>query len=95
MRRVKKMLEQKKISLEYTKEAVDLLAQLGFDPKNGARPVKRVIEKVVKKEISLKLLNGEFREEDTILLDVDQINNKLVVIKKLENNNAHVQEMAA
>ncbi|CAA7019682.1 unnamed protein product [Microthlaspi erraticum] len=95
MRRVKKMLEQKKISLEYTKEAVDLLAQLGFDPNNGARPVKRVIEKVVKKEISLRLLNGEFKEEDTILLDVDQINNKLVIIKKLENDSAHVQEMAA
>lgn len=93
MRRVKNLLEQKKINLEYTKEVVDLLAQLGFDPNNGARPVKRVIQEIVKKEISSKLLKGEISEEDTILLDVDQPNNKLV-IKKLEIN-AHVEELAA
>ncbi|CAH2061116.1 unnamed protein product [Thlaspi arvense] len=91
MKRVKNLLEQKKINLEYTQEAVDLLAQLGFDPNNGARPVKRVIQEIVKKEISLKLLKGELAEEDTILLDVDQTNNKLV-IKKLENN-ALIEEM--
>ncbi|KAG7567657.1 Clp ATPase C-terminal [Arabidopsis thaliana x Arabidopsis arenosa] len=93
MRRVKNLLEQKKINLEYTKEAVDLLARLGFDPNNGARPVKRVIQEIVKKEISSKLLKGEISEEDTILLDVDLPNNKLV-IKKLEIN-APVEELAA
>jgi len=87
------LLEQKKITLEYTQEAVDLLAQLGFDPNNGARPVKRVIQEVVKKEISSKNLKGEISEEDTILLDVDQPNNKLV-IKKVEID-APVEELAA
>ncbi|KAG7567655.1 ATPase AAA-type core [Arabidopsis thaliana x Arabidopsis arenosa] len=91
MIRVKNRLEHKKITLEYTKEAVDLLAQLGFDPNNGARPVKRVIEKIVKKEIALKVLKGDFAEEDTILLEVDKTINKLV-IKKLENN-APIEEM--
>ncbi|ESQ46531.1 hypothetical protein EUTSA_v10000463mg [Eutrema salsugineum] len=61
------------------KTTMDLLAQLGFDPNNGARPVKRVIQEIVKKEISLKLLKGDFAEEDTILLDVDQTNNTLVI----------------
>jgi len=93
MKRVKNLLEQKKITLEYTQEAVDLLAQLGFDPNNGARPVKRVIQEVVKKEISSKNLKGEISEEDTILLDVDQPNNKLV-IKKVEID-APVEELAA
>jgi len=90
---VKNLLEQKKITLEYTQEAVDLLAQLGFDPNNGARPVRRVIQEVVKKEISTKKLKGEISEEDTILLDVDQPNNKLV-IKKVEID-APVEELAA
>ncbi|CAL9233953.1 unnamed protein product [Arabidopsis halleri] len=90
MRQVKKRLEQNKINLEYTKEAVDLLAQLGFDPKNGARPVKRIIEKLVKKEITFKILRGDFAEDDTILIDADQPNNKLV-IKKMDNN-AHVKK---
>ncbi|CAA7016635.1 unnamed protein product [Microthlaspi erraticum] len=94
MRRVKNRLEQKKIKLEYTKEAVNLIAQLGFDPKNGARPVKRMIENIVKKDITLKVLKGDFGEEDTILLDVDQPNNKLI-IKKLENNALIEEERAA
>ncbi|CAH2061077.1 unnamed protein product [Thlaspi arvense] len=93
MERVKNRLGQKKINLQYTKEAVDLLAHLGFDPNFGARPVKRVIQQMVENEIAVELLKGEFAEEDNILLDVDQPNNKLV-IKKLENN-APIEEMAA
>lgn len=93
MRRVKNRLEQKKINLQYTKEAVNLLAQLGFDPNYGARPVKRVIQQMVENEIAVEVLKGDFAEEDTILLDVDQTNNKLV-IKKVENN-APTEEMAA
>lgn len=93
MQRVKNRLEQKNINLGYTKEAVDLLAQLGFDPNYGARPVKRVIQQMVENEIAVEVLKGEFAEEDNILLDVDQTNKKLV-IKKLENN-APIEEMAA
>ncbi|CAH8335735.1 unnamed protein product [Eruca vesicaria subsp. sativa] len=93
MRRVKNRLEENKIKLEYTQEAVDQLAQIGYDPNNGARPVKRVIEKIVKKEIANKVLKGEFAENDTILLDVDQTNKELV-IKKLESD-APLEEMAA
>ncbi|XP_024014086.1 chaperone protein ClpB4, mitochondrial isoform X2 [Eutrema salsugineum] len=94
MERVKNRLEQKKIKLQYTREAVDLLAQLGFDPNYGARPVKRVIQQMVENEIAVEVLKGDFAEEDSILLDVDQTNNKLV-IKKLENNAPPVEEMAA
>ncbi|EOA28625.1 hypothetical protein CARUB_v10024846mg, partial [Capsella rubella] len=90
LRRLKKRLEQNKIKLEYTKEAVVLIAQLGFDPKNGARPVKRIIEQIVKKDITLKVLKGDFAEEDIVLLDVDKTYNKLVV-QKLEST-AHMEE---
>jgi len=95
MRRVKNSLEQKKIKLQYTKEAVDLLAQLGFDPNYGARPVKRVIQQMVENEIAVGILKGDFAEEDTVLVDVDHLasDNKLV-IKKLESN-ASAEEMAA
>ncbi|CAL9233969.1 unnamed protein product [Arabidopsis halleri] len=95
MRRVKNRLEQKKINLQYTKEAVDLLAQLGFDPNYGARPVKRVIQQMVENEIAVGVLKGDFAEEDTVLVDVDLLasDNKLV-IKKLESN-ASPEEMAA
>nr|AAD23010.2 HSP100/ClpB, putative [Arabidopsis thaliana] len=96
MRQVKKRLEQNKINLEYTKEAVDLLAQLGFDPNNGARPVKQMIEKLVKKEITLKVLKGDFAEDGTILIDADQPNNKLTDAKHeaLETYGSDLTKMA-
>ncbi|KAL1224688.1 Chaperone protein ClpB4 [Cardamine amara subsp. amara] len=98
MRRVKNRLEQKKINLQYTKEAVDLLAQLGFDPNYGARPVKRVIQQMVENELAVGVLKGDFAEDDTVLVDVDHLatdNNKLV-IKKLESNASSTdEEMAA
>ncbi|EOA26518.1 hypothetical protein CARUB_v10022572mg [Capsella rubella] len=98
MRRVKNRLEQKKINLQYTQEAVDLLAQLGFDPNYGARPVKRVIQQMVENEIAVGVLKGDFAEEDTVLVDVDHLmasDNKLV-IKKVESSNASsTEEMAA
>ncbi|XP_010417276.1 PREDICTED: chaperone protein ClpB4, mitochondrial [Camelina sativa] len=95
MRRVKDRLEQKKIILQYTQEAVDLLAQLGFDPNYGARPVKRMIQQMVENEIAVGVLKGDFAEEDTVLVDVDLVasNNKLV-IKKVESNDS-TEEMAA
>lgn len=82
MRRLKNRLKQNRISLEYTKKAVQLLAQLGFDPTNGARPVKRMIDDMVKKEIAFKVLKRDFVEEDTIFIDVDQTNKKLVIKKQ-------------
>ncbi|XP_065849503.1 chaperone protein ClpB4, mitochondrial [Euphorbia lathyris] len=71
MNRVKERLKQKKIDLQYTKEALDLLATLGFDPNFGARPVKRVIQQLVENEIAMGVLRGDFKEDDSIIVDAD------------------------
>ncbi|KAJ8558528.1 hypothetical protein K7X08_034057 [Anisodus acutangulus] len=71
MRRVKDRLKQKKIDLHYTQEAVSLLANMGFDPNYGARPVKRVIQQMVENEVAMGVLRGDFTEEDMIIVDVD------------------------
>ncbi|XP_004501376.1 chaperone protein ClpB4, mitochondrial [Cicer arietinum] len=71
MERVKGRLKQKKIDLHYTQEAVKLLSVLGFDPNFGARPVKRVIQQLVENEIAMGVLRGNFREEDSIIVDTD------------------------
>ncbi|KAF2287268.1 hypothetical protein GH714_039494 [Hevea brasiliensis] len=71
MSRVKERLKQKKIDLHYTKEAIVLLATLGFDPNFGARPVKRVIQQLVENEIAMGVLRGEFKDEDSIIVDAD------------------------
>ncbi|KAA8521683.1 hypothetical protein F0562_012327 [Nyssa sinensis] len=92
MRRLKERLEQKKIDLHYTKEAVDLLVKLGFEPNFGARPVKRVIQQMVENELAIGLLRGDFKEEDSIIVDVavtpsseDRPPQTRLVIKKTEN----------
>ncbi|KAJ4952730.1 hypothetical protein NE237_029562 [Protea cynaroides] len=88
---LKDRLKQKKIDLHYTKEAVELLGTLGYDPNFGARPVKRVIQQMVENEIALGFLRGDFRDEDSIIIDVeissakDLPPQKRLVIKKLTN----------
>lgn len=71
MNRVKERLKQKKIDLHYTEEAVELLGTLGFDPNYGARPVKRVIQQMVENEIAMGVLRGDFKEEDSVIVDAD------------------------
>ncbi|XP_026454718.1 chaperone protein ClpB3, mitochondrial-like [Papaver somniferum] len=90
LNRLKDRLNQKKIELHYTQQAVDLLGVLGFDPNYGARPVKRVIQQMVENEVALGVLRGDFKEEDTVLVDAnadpkDPSQNRLV-IKKLETS---------
>ncbi|KAH7523977.1 hypothetical protein FEM48_Zijuj06G0069500 [Ziziphus jujuba var. spinosa] len=93
MYRLKDRLKQRKIDLHYTKEAVELLATLGFDPNFGARPVKRVIQQLVENEVAMGVLRGDFKEEDSVLVDVDESPSAKdhppqLRIKKLENNTA-------
>ncbi|KAI0492497.1 hypothetical protein KFK09_026770 [Dendrobium nobile] len=85
LNRVKDRLKQKKIDLQYTKEAVELLGTLGFDPNFGARPVKRVIQQMVENEVALGLLRGEIMEEESVLIDA--LKAKLI-IRKLENGSS-------
>ncbi|CAH9086170.1 unnamed protein product [Cuscuta europaea] len=89
MNRVKERLKQKKIELHYTEEALSFLATMGFDPNFGARPIKRVIQQMVENEIALSVLKGDFKEDDSIVVDVDNLQNSnarnRLVIKKIEN----------
>ncbi|CAH9096691.1 unnamed protein product [Cuscuta europaea] len=73
MNRVKKRLKQKKIELYYTEEALSFLATMGFDPNFGARPIKRVIQQMVGNEVALGVLKGDFKEDDSIVVDVDRV----------------------
>ncbi|TQE11166.1 hypothetical protein C1H46_003172 [Malus baccata] len=95
MNRLKDRLKQRKIDLHYTKEAVELLGTLGFDPNYGARPVKRVIQQLVENEIAMGVLRGDFNEEDTLIVDAeaspsakDLPPQKRLQIKKLESSSA-------
>ena len=64
-----KMLAQQQITLDATPEAIEYLAQKGFDPQYGARPVKRVIQREVLNQLSKEILAGKVTAESIILLD--------------------------
>jgi len=58
------------ITLEASEEALDWLAQLGYDPQFGARPLKRVIQKKILNELSKQILSGKIDKDSVIKLDV-------------------------
>ena len=66
MKRVQKMLEQQGFSLHWTQETIDDLADLGYDPDFGARPVKRAIQDHVLNDLSRKILEGKIGKEVTL-----------------------------
>lgn len=63
------MLAQQNIKLEFTKYALDLLAEMGYDPVYGARPLKRVIQKEILNELSKIILEDALKPERTIVVD--------------------------
>jgi ATP-dependent Clp protease ATP-binding subunit ClpC len=68
--RVGDELKRRGISLQLTEAARDLLAEKGFDPNFGARPLRRTIQRMVENPIAKGILDKQFKEGDTIILDV-------------------------
>jgi ATP-dependent Clp protease ATP-binding subunit ClpC len=64
-------LEENSINLSATPEALAILADLGYDPDMGARPLRRIIQQKVEDPLSDALLSGDFANGDSILVDVE------------------------
>jgi ATP-dependent Clp protease ATP-binding subunit ClpB len=62
-------LAERELALELSAAAADHLARVGYDPQFGARPLKRVIQREVADPIALNVLQGEYREGDTVVVD--------------------------
>ncbi len=69
---VRRLLADRKISLELTDSAKDLLLTEGFDPNFGARPLKRAIQKMVQDPLAMKILDGEVLHGDHVIVDADK-----------------------
>jgi ATP-dependent Clp protease ATP-binding subunit ClpB len=76
--KLEKRLLERRIGLKMTDHAKEWLAKEGFDPAYGARPLKRVIQKEIQDKLALKLLEGKFKEGDTVTVDVDSRKGELV-----------------
>jgi ATP-dependent Clp protease ATP-binding subunit ClpB len=69
MKRLQGWLKEKQITVELSKAARDHLAKAGYDPSFGARPLKRVIQKLVQDELARELLGGRIADGDTVKID--------------------------
>ncbi len=72
MRYLHNRLAERKISISVSDSVKELIATKGFDPVYGARPVKRTIQRLIEDPLSMKILNGEFGEGDTVRMDVSE-----------------------
>ncbi|MCD6470916.1 ATP-dependent Clp protease ATP-binding subunit, partial [bacterium] len=78
LEKVKNRLKERKIKISFSPEAKKLIAEIGYNPTYGARPLKRVIQKEILDPLALKIVSGEIKEGDKVKIDAK---NKKIVIK--------------
>jgi ATP-dependent Clp protease ATP-binding subunit ClpB len=69
LRRLERLLAERKLTIRITDAARDLIAEEGYEPAYGARPLKRAIQRLVQNPLAVRVLEGEFEEGDTIMVD--------------------------
>jgi len=82
VKRLEKRLEERSMRLALSESAMDWLADIGFDPVYGARPLKRVIQREVETNVARGILKGDFDDGDTIIVDV--LNERLDIRKAID-----------
>jgi len=68
---LRKRLADRKIGIAVSRQARELLAERGYDPVYGARLLKRTIQRDIQNPLAMKILAGDYREGDTVAVDVD------------------------
>lgn len=79
---LKKRLATKKVYLKVTQKTKEFLAEKGYDPHYGARPLKRTIQRYIQDTLALQILEGIFKEGDKLETDLDKTKEK-IIFKKL------------
>jgi ATP-dependent Clp protease ATP-binding subunit ClpC len=94
--RVQRQLEGQGLGLELTQEAKYLLADKGYDPQLGARPLRRAIQRMVEDPVSEKLLLKELRAGEIVVVDVEEDENgeKVIVFRSVEGFSPPPMELA-
>jgi len=80
VQRLEKRLADRKMSLKLSESAIDFLAEIGYDPVYGARPLKRGIQRELETQMAKGILRGDFADGDTIFVDIE---NERLAFKRL------------
>jgi len=83
LKRLEKLLADRKITILVTPEAKHVLAEEGYDPAFGARPLKRSIQRLIQNPLAMAVLDGKFNDGDTVVVDVGP-NGQLQLHRPLE-----------
>jgi ATP-dependent Clp protease ATP-binding subunit ClpC len=96
MKDLVKNLQENKMTIELHKSAIEFLSDKGFDPKYGARPLKRAIQKYIEDPLAEELLLGQFKEGDKIIVKHKKNTEELYFVpdKKSQDENEEVQNKA-
>ena len=81
---VRDQIKDKDVVMTVSDDALDFLVEKGFDPKNGARPLQRVIDTDIKRPLSKMLLFGELKNGGEVVVNVTNNKLELVTKKRLE-----------
>jgi ATP-dependent Clp protease ATP-binding subunit ClpB len=80
--RMKKYIKEKNVDIKLTESAKEYFAEVGFDPVYGARPLKRALQREILNPLALKILDGTFKEGDTV--EVNFENDEIIFRKEAE-----------
>ena len=92
MKEIQERMNERGLMVAVTEAAAHWLAQQGYDPAFGARPLKRALQKFVESPLSIRLLGGEFSEGDKIIVDLDENANELAFRQASESISAEKLE---
>jgi ATP-dependent Clp protease ATP-binding subunit ClpB len=94
LQRLHATLGERRIALEVTPAAYVQLAEEGYDPVYGARPLKRAIQQRIQNPLALKLLQGEFQPGDTLIVDA-ALDGEIIFARQEEDEAAHTSAETA
>jgi ATP-dependent Clp protease ATP-binding subunit ClpB len=77
LRRLERLLAERKLTLQVTDDAKALIAEEGYDPAYGGRPLKRSIQRLVQNPLAIRVLEGEFGDGDTVVVDREEGSHQL------------------
>jgi ATP-dependent Clp protease ATP-binding subunit ClpC len=94
--KVANRLVEHELTLTATPEAIELLADMGYDPDMGARPLRRVIQQKIEDRLSDAVLSGQFENGDTVVVDVEVLEDETEIVllnQKKEDDEHPTEEM--
>jgi ATP-dependent Clp protease ATP-binding subunit ClpC len=92
MEEIQGRLREHGLKVELTDAARAWLAEEGYDPAFGARPLRRALQKYVESPLSIRLLKGEYEEGDTVIVDLDEEDNSIIFQRPSTNAPIEIEE---